>query len=337
MAEQTFAIDIGSSNICIYQKDVGLVLKEPCLVAVTKTQEGYATKALGEDAKNLQGKTDSRTSIFSPICEGEIKSDEYAFLLVKHLLKKVYKKKSLFFKDLKLVICVPTGISNFAKEKYVSLGYDLGAKEVVAIPKVICTAIGLGINISANNAHMVVDIGGGTIDVGVINLNSIIEGSTLGLGGRGMDTAIMEVLKNRYGIEIGSLTAQKLKEEIGSLFINDHASLEVSGVNVATKTPASVVCSASDIQYAITPFMTEIIRVVETTINQLEPEISADVARNGIYLAGGLSKISGIEKYFRNHLNILVYTVDNSEDACIVGAGKLISDQEFLDKVIYEL
>ena len=97
MAEQTFAIDIGSSNICIYQKGVGLVLKEPCLVAATKTQDGYAIKALGEDAKNLQGKTDSRTLIFSPIGEGEIKSDEYAYELTKHLLKKVYKKKVFVF------------------------------------------------------------------------------------------------------------------------------------------------------------------------------------------------------------------------------------------------
>ena len=337
MAEQTFAIDIGNSNISIYQKGVGLVLKEPCLVAATKTQDGYAIKALGEDAKNLQGKTDSRTLIFSPIGEGEIKSDEYAYELTKHLLKKVYKKKSLFFKDLKLVVCIPTGASNQTKEKYVSLGYDLGAKEVIAIPKVICTAIGLGINISANNAHMVVDLGGGTIDVGVINLNSIIEGSTLGIGGRGMDTAIMEVLKDKYGVEIGSLSAQKLKEEIGSLFTNDNAMQEVSGVNVATKTPASIVCTATDIQYGIMPFMTEIIRVVETTINQLEPEISSDVARNGIYLAGGISKIPGIEKYFRKHLNIMIYTVDNNENACIMGAGKLISDQQLLDKVLYEL
>ena len=337
MAEQTFAIDIGSSNISIYQKGVGLVLKEPCLVAATKTQTGYVIKALGEDAKNLQGKTDSRTAIFSPIGDGEIQSEEYAFQLTKHLLKKVYKKKSLFFKDLKLVICIPTGASTHSKEKYVSLGYDLGAKEVIAIPKVICTAIGLDINVSANNAHLVVDLGGGTADVGVINLNSIIEGSTLALGGRGMDAAIVEVLKDKYGVEIGMLSAQKLKEEIGSLFKNDNATQEVSGVNIATKTPASIIVNATDVQDGIIPFITEIIRVVETTINQLEPEISSDVARNGIYLAGGLSKIPGIEKYFRKHLNIMIFTVDNSENACIEGAGRLISDQQLLDKVLYEL
>ena len=325
MAEQTFAIDIGSSNISIYQKGVGLVLKEPCLVAATKTQTGYVIKALGEDAKNLQGKTDSRTAIFSPIGDGEIQSEEYAFQLTKHLLKKVYKKKSLFFKDLKLIICIPTGASTHSKEKYVSLGYDLGAKEVIAIPKVICTAIGLDINVSANNAHLVVDLGGGTADVGVINLNSIIEGSTLALGGRGMDAAIVEVLKDKYGVEIGSL------------FKNDNATQEVSGVNIATKTPASIIVNATDVQDGIIPFITEIIRVVETTINQLEPEISSDVARNGIYLAGGLSKIPGIEKYFRKHLNIMIFTVDNSENACIEGAGRLISDQQLLDKVLYEL
>lgn len=336
MAEITLAIDFGSSNVWIFQKDVGLVLKEPCLIAATQSDNGYIIKALGEDAKNMQGKTDSRTIIFSPISEGVIKSPDYALELMKHLLKKSVGTIRMFTK-LKIVVCVPTGITEEEKQKYISLCSSLGAKEVIAIPKIICSAYGLGINISANNAHLVVDIGGGTIDVGVINLNSLIEGATLGLGGRGMDTAIVETIKDKYGLEIGALTAQKLKEDIGSLFANDNANMEATGVNITTKSPASVVVHATDVQSAIIPFFDEVVRVIETTINQLEPEISSDVARNGIYLAGGISKISGIEKYLRNILKISVFANENGENACIYGAGKLISNQELFDKILYEL
>ena len=121
------------------------------------------------------------------------------------------------------------------------------------------------------------------------------------------------------------------------MFVNDSANSEVVGMNMLTKTPASIVCYASDVRYAITPFMEEVVRLIETTINQLEPEISADVVRNGIYLAGGISKISGIEKYIRNALKISVFGADNGENACILGAGRLILDQDLLDKVLYEL
>ena len=334
--EITLAIDIGSSNISIYQKNVGLVLKEPCLIVAKQTSQGYVIRAVGKDAKNLQGKTDASTTIFSPIAEGVIKSEEYAEKLLKELIKKVVPNKSIFTK-LKILVCVPTGIDTTEKEKYINLCYSVGAKEVIAIPKILTACYGLGINISANNAHFVVDMGGGSVDVGVINLNSIIEGATLGLGGRGMDTAIMEVLKDKYNIEIGAKTAQKLKEEIGSLFENDNASMEVSGINCTTKTPMTITCTAIDVQYAILPFINEIIKVLDVTINQLEPEISADVVRNGIYISGGLSKIAGIEKYLRNNLNVAVYSVDNGEDACIYGAGRLLGDTKLLEKVLYEL
>lgn len=336
MAEITLAIDFGSSNTFISRKDVGLVLKEPTLICASVSDDGYVIKALGQEAKEMQGKTDEQTVIFSPISQGEIKSFEYASLLLRNFINKSIGKKGLFDR-LKILICVPTGITEESKQAYVNVCKSVGAKTVIAVPKIICSAYGAGVNIGANNAQFVIDIGGGTIDSAVINLSSIIEGSTLALGGRAMDTAISELVKNKYGVEIGILTANKVKESIGSLFDGDNASMEVCGIDLVSKLPVNLPIFASDIQEAIAPFLDEIIRVIETTINILPPEISGDVCRNGLVICGGFSKIAGIVKFFRSVFNLPVTVIDTSENTCIIGASKLINHDDVLEKVLLEL
>ena len=336
MADIQIAVDFGGTYTSIFKKGDGLVLKEPTLIAALQTDGGLQIKALGTKAKEIQGKTDNRTIVFSPIVNGQIKSKEYASLLLKYFLEKILTKKGVFFKIKCLVPC-PVGFSEEQKEEYRAVFLGAGVGEVVFIPKILCSAYGGDVNIFANNAYMVVDGGGVSTDIGVINMGAIIEGATLGLGARTIDNELVKLVALKYNVQIGLATAQKIKEEIGSLYNNDTANMEVSGMDTRTKAPASVVVYASDVKMAIVPLLTEVIRIMETTLNILPPEISADVAKNGIVLTGGLASISGIEKYLRKELNLAVSVADESSNACILGAGKLLSNIKELKQVLSEI
>lgn len=333
MSETLIAVDFGGSYTSIYKKDCGLVLKEPTLICAIMTQNGYEVKAMGVEAKEIQGKTDDRTLVFSPISEGVIKSPDYATILLKHFLDKIITKKGLFSKIKCLVPC-PTGLTNEEKEEYKKVFLGAGVSEIIFVPRLLCSAYGSEINIFSNSANLVVDIGGVSTDIGVINLGSIIDGATLAVGGKAIDAQIVRTVLNKYGVEIGLVSAQKIKEEIGSLYSNDTANMDVVGVDSKTKQPASVVVYASDVKESVLPLLLEITRIIETTLNILPPEISGDVAKNGILLTGGFADIFGIEKYLRNEINLPVRVSNQTKNACILGAGKLLSNMSELKKVL---
>ncbi len=335
MAETLIAVDFGGAYTCIYKKDDGLVLKEPTLIGAVMTENGYEVKMMGISAKDIQGKTDNRTVVFSPISEGVVKSTEYATILLKYFLDKILPRT--FLSKVKCLVPCPTGITAEEKEDYKTVFMNAGINEVIFVPRVLCSAYGGGINIFANNANMILDIGGVSTDIGVINMGAIIEGATLAVGGKAIDAQIVRIVSQKYGVEIGLSSAQKIKEEVGSLYSNDTANIEINGVDVRTKTPVSVVVYATDVKEAVTPLLTEINRIVETTLNILPPEISADVAKNGILVTGGFADISGLEKYMRKELNLTIKIADNNANACILGAGKLLSNLKELKMVINEM
>lgn len=336
MSEILIAVDFGGSYTSIYRKDCGLVLKEPTLIGAIMTNSGYEVKVMGAKAKEIQGKTDDRTVVFSPVSEGVIKSPDYATILLKYFLDKVIPKKSIFTK-IKCVIPYPVGLSQEEKEDYKKVFLNVGISDVIFIPRLLCSCYGGGINIFANSANMVIDIGGVSTDVGVINLGALIDGATLCVGGKAIDAQIVRTVSSKYGVEIGLTSAQKLKEEIGSLYSNDTANMEVMGVDIKTKVPASVVVYATDIKMSVLPLLTEIARIVETTLNILPPEISADVAKNGILVTGGFATIAGLERYLQNELNLPVTIAEDAPNACILGAGKLLANFSELKKVLTEL
>ena len=333
MAETILSVDFGGSNTSIYVKDYGLVLKEPTLIGAIMTENGYEVKAMGMEAKEIQGKTDARTIIFSPISEGVIKSPDYATILLKHFLDKIISKKKWLSK-IKCVVPCPTGLTKEEKEDYKKVFLGAGVNEIIFVPRLLCSAYGSGINIFSNNANLIVDIGGVSTDVGVINLGTIIDGATLAVGGKAIDAQIVRTVSSKYGVEIGLSSAQKLKEEIGSLYSNDIANMEIVGVDIKTKTPANVVVYATDVKEAVLPLLLEITRIIETTLNILPPEISSDVAKNGILITGGFAQIAGLEKYLIKELNLPVKITDNAANSCILGAGKLLANLSELKKLI---
>ncbi len=336
MAETLIAVDFGGSYTSIYKKDSGLVLKEPTLICAIMTENGYEVKAMGNEAKDIQGKTDNRTIVFSPVSEGVIKSPDYATILLKHFLDKIIPKKS-FFSKVKCLVPCPTGITEEEKKDYLNVFQSAGIKDVIFVPRLICSAYGAGFNVFSNSANLIVDIGGVSTDIGVVNLGTIIEGATLAVGGKAIDAQIVRTVSQKYGVEIGLLSAQKLKEEIGSLYSNDTANMEVNGVDVKTKAPAGTLVYATDIKEAVLPLLLEITRIIETTLNILPPEISSDVAKNGVIITGGFADIAGLSKYLTKEIGLHVAVAENASNASIIGAGKLLSNTAELKKILNEL
>lgn len=333
MAEVMLAIDFGGSYTKIFRKDFGLVLKEATLIGAVKNQDGYDVKYLGDQAKQIQGKTNEQTIVFSPVSEGQIKAPEYATVLLKHFLKKVVPNTNIFTK-IKCLAVYPTGLDEKSRQVYKQVFESAGIKEVTLLPKCLCSAYGTNNNIFAFSSCMVIDFGGVSVDVGVINMGSVISGATLGVGGKSIDNQIVKLVNLKYGVEIGMSSAQKIKEEIASLFSNDTANLEITGMDFKTKTPTSVVVYASDIRECIIPLLDEAVKISQTILNSLSPEISADIIKNGVFIAGEMSNIVGLERYLRKQLNLPIKIVEESPKACILGAGKLLSQTNLIKKLL---
>lgn len=324
-------IELGGVNTSIYRKNQGLVLKEPTLVCAVSAGDSYVIKALGDDAAKLQGKTNDRTYIFSPIVCGEIKSMDYAVELLKYFLDKVNVKK--FFKE-KALICVPAGITEEGKKDIKKLCALSGLGKVSLIPSIICSAYQSGLPVNTPKTTFCVNIGGTLTDIASINMNSILKGITLEMGGRYIDLEITDLLARQFQMTISVATAKRIKEEISSLLENDIREMEVIGTEEKTGRPKQITITSEDIRPILISFMQDIITAIETGINICPPEVSADIAKNGVFICGGLASIQGIEKYLKKQLNIEVKVINEKENATILGAGRLLNDKKILNEII---
>ncbi len=329
MIKYRYAIEIGGSYTKIYVKDNGFALCEPSLVAAEPTAQGYKVIGLGKQAKDMLGKTNDSVEVFSPISNGEIINYEYLKELLTYFFAKLdFKKK----RDC-IVVLINVGLSQKHKELLLSLMYEIGFKEVMLIPAVVCSLLGAGKNISSTKTNMIVNIGGANTDIAVVNMNSIVKGATLGLGGRAVDVAIANTIAYNHGIVIGLNASEKLKIEVGSLYPNDTLNMEVTGVDVESKLPRSYIISSNDLLPVLEPFFEEIVRSVDVTITSLPPELSTDIINNGVYFVGGMSKTNGLESYLKGHFRYPFKIIDDCENVSILGAGKLLDNPLLLDKI----
>ncbi len=331
MVRYKYAIEMGGANTKIYVKDSGFALCEPTLVAAKPTPEGYKVLALGKEAKKLMGKTDDSVEVFSPIVNGVIVNYEYCQKLLEYFFKKVeYRKKRE-----NVMVLVNCALSNEDRNLYQKLLHSVGFKEVALVPSVMCACLGVGKNISSTRTTMVVSMGGANTDIAVINMNSLIKGATLGIGGRAIDSAIAHEIAYRKGIVLGLGTAEALKSAVGSLFINDTLNMEVTGVELETKIPTTYIITAKDLYPIIEPYFNEIIKAVEVTITSLPPEISTDIINNGVMFVGGLARMAGFDEYLKRNFRFPAVVVrHDGEYVTIKGAGKLLDDEVLLNKIV---
>ncbi len=333
MRKVKYAIEMGGGYTCIYVKGEGLALKEPSLIAAEPTADGFKVIAMGNDAKKLVGKTKENVEIFTPCAYGENSNYEYSVILLKHFLSKVGFKS---FED-RAIFVVPCGLTAHEKENILNVCEGANLGHVVLVPSVLCSCVGEGRNIDSSKVNMIVDIGGTATDIAVINMSSIIKGATVGIGGKRIDASIVNFLAYSEGLVIGLPTAEILKNEVGSLYENDTLNMEVTGVDVETKTPKTVCLFSSELRKAIEPFYSEIVRAIDTTINTLPPEIVADIINNKILIVGGGAKMQGLDDYLNKHLKYPCQISEDVDNVTILGAGKLLSDSQLLDNIIKNL
>lgn len=329
-----YAIDLGGSYTTIYSRKEGFVLKEPTMVAVEEVRGIYKIKALGKEAKQLVWKTPESVEVFNPVSNGVIENYEYAQIMLKYFLEKINFKKNRST----AVVLVHAGITTEEKNLYRRLFEDVGFLDVDFLPSVLCSAYGAGKNISSARASIVVNIGGSVTDIATVNLNSLMQGVTLGIGGRVMDIAISNSIamskKNKNGVLIGLPTAEKLKNEVGSLYDGDSQNMEVMGTDLTTKVPTSIVVGSEELKPVLEAFFEEILRTIEVTITTLPPEVTQDIINNGIIFTGGVANITGFESFLKKNLSYPFMIAKDPEDVTILGAGKLLADKELLDIVI---
>lgn len=330
MAKTILAIDFGSGNTSIYKKQVGLVLKEPTMVAVNEDMDTCKVVEFGQNAKKMLGKTNSDIKFLSPVMSGLIINLSLAEKLLSYFLNKILFSNEKF----DIVFTVPCGLTDEEILNFKNLGLKLGAGKVFLVPSVLTALLGSNFNIDKANGILSLNLGAGTIDMAICSLSSILKGYSLGFGGNKIDEAIKLYVEQFLDMQISNQVAERLKIEAGSLFLHDLTNCEFSGVDINTKSPKTEVLGASQLRDTLEFYFQKVYMAIKVLINSSSPDIVADLSINGIVVSGALANLTGLENYLSKNLNLPITISEDCENAVILGAGKLIADNRYLKKVV---
>lgn len=328
----TLAVKLGSSNTSIYKLGEGLVLFEPSLVAYTGEGRAKNVIAVGGNAKKMQGRTDNSVVVTSPISGGKISDPELATIMLKTYLSRVIPS-FLIKPKLKAVVTIPLGLSQKERKLLELVFNTAGVQDVVIIPSIIAGAIGYNLPVSEPEGLCLVNIGGGSTDVAIVSVNSIVFGINVSIGGQTLDIAIEDAILKTYQLKIGKGVAEKIKEEIGSLYSNDASNTEVNGIDEVSGDAKCVVVESAVIYNAIVDFYDKIASSIQATIKTCPANLVEDVYNRGVFMMGGSSLVTGAEQYFRRRMNIPVIIQDNTTAVDVIGAGKILTDNKLLKEL----
>ena len=324
------SIDLGSSMTKIYRADTnsGVVLAEPSCVAVAG--EGQEIKAIGKDAKNLIGKTAEYTSIIYPIYEGEIVDMRLAAAMLKEFLTRIGIKSSAL-RRAQVVLSVPCGASERVLEGYVALAEECGLNKVFFVEQPFLAAVGAGAVMSDSDPVFCLDIGGGVTNVAVVSADGIIAGVSMNIGGNNMDANILARVARVNGLKIGALTAEKLKNEIGSLSPTARGTMVAEGSSTETLRPAASSVQASELSECIRVYVDKILEYAGAVLRKLPAEVAATVNRNGVYLSGGVMKLPYLPQYICAKLEMRYHIYEEPQYATVIGGGAVVRDKALLN------
>lgn len=326
------ALKIGSTYTSLFLSGGGVVLREPTVIAFDGEPSESNIRAVGYEALAMQGKAVDRIVIVSPVRNGVITDDYALFLLLKRFLSKIYPSSYIFKPRVKAVVGIPLGLEARMRDAYENVCYSAGINNVTLVPNILMCGIGLDLPVSSERGGIVVNIGGGITEIAVFALSQIISGYSVSIGGSVLDRAIMDSLMGKYNLKIGLQTARKLREEVGSLFVNDTAAMTITGMDVRTKIPGKITVNSSDLYEVLQPYYIKIADAIGNVIKACPPEIAGELF-NGIHISGGASKIPGLSETIYERLKLRVNLAPNPELAAIIGGGKLLSDKDLLREI----
>lgn len=322
------AIDLGSSMTKIYRADTnsGVVLAEPSCVAVVENEE---IRAIGKDAKNLIGKTAEFTTIVYPIYEGEIVNHRLAEAMLKEFLSRIDLKSSAV-KRAQVLVSVPCGLSERSLAEYALLMEECGLKKVWFVEQPYLAALGAGAVLSDTDPVFCLDIGGGVSNAAVVSADGIIAGISLNIGGNNMDANIIGRLADGNKLLVGALTAEKIKNELGSLSPSALGTMVAEGSSTETCQPAAASVQAADLSECIRVYINKVLEYVMEMLRTLPAEVAATVNRNGVNLSGGIMKIPYVPQYIGSHLGIRFRVCEEPQFATVLGGGFMLRDKAAL-------
>jgi len=330
------AIDLGTANTLIYMRGHGIVLNEPSVVAIRQDGGPNGKKVIqqvGLAAKQMLGRTPGSITAIRPMKDGVIADFTVTEQMLKQFIKKVQPSR-LFSASPRIVICVPCGSTQVERRAIRESAYGAGARKVELIEEPMAAAIGANLPIEEATGSMVVDIGGGTTEVGVISLGGIVYANSVRVGGDKFDEAIINYIRRNYGMLIGETTAENIKKQIGSAFPGSEVrEMEVKGRNLAEGIPRSFTISSNEILEALTDPLNSIVSAVKSALEQTPPELGADIADKGMVLTGGGALLRDIDRLLMEETGLPVIIADDPLTCVVRGSGIALEKMDQLEGI----
>lgn len=331
MAGADIGIDLGTANVLVYVDGKGIVLQEPSVVAIEKRTN--TVLAVGNEARKMIGRTPANIVAIKPLKDGVISDYEATEKMLKYFTEKIVEKKG--FRRLvmpRIMVCVPTGVTEVEKRAVEEATREAGAREVYIIEEPIAAAIGAGMDISLPNGNMVIDIGGGTTDIAVISLGGAVVSDSIKVGGDKFDAAISAYIKKKHNLLIGERSAEQLKIEIGTAMKDgEKKSMKISGRNMVKGLPETIEVSSEEIADALEECIKQIIATTKIVLEKTPPELAADISTSGIVMTGGGALLKNLDKRIEEATGIKVIVADDPLSCVARGTGSSLSTLDLLE------
>lgn len=326
------AIDLGTANTLIYIRDKGIVLNEPSIIAVERSNRRHVVE-IGMNALMMHERTHKEIVTVRPLKDGVIADFESAEQLIRGLIRKI--QKNWYSSIRRMVICVPSGITEVEKRAVRDSAEHAGAKQVFLVEEPMAAAIGIGLDVMEPVGNMVVDIGGGTTEIAVIALSGIVVDESIRVGGDELDAAIVQAFRKNHNLLIGERTAELIKKEIGSAVeLDPELELSVRGRDLVTGIPRVRTVSSEDVREALTYAVSQIVAAVMRALERTPPELGGDVLERGIMLTGGGALLKGLDELLRSRVELPVYVAEDPLTAVARGTGAILENLEYYNKVL---
>lgn len=321
MFDIDLGIDLGTASVLVYVKGKGVVLKEPSVVVYDRDKN--IVKAIGEEARQMIGRTPGNIIAVRPLKQGVISDYAMTERMVKYFIQKAIGRRT--YRRPRVSVCVPSGATEVEIRAVKTSTYQAGAREVVIVEEPLAAAIGSGIDINKPFGNMIVDIGGGTTDIAVISLGGIVESASIKTAGDDFDEAIIKYMRRVHNLLIGDRTAEEIKIAIGTCFKqSDIMTMEVTGRNLVTGLPKTINVTSDEVCEALSTATGKIIEAIHAVLEKTPPELAADIASRGIVLAGGGALLRGLEELIGQKTGINTMTAEDPMTAVAIGTGRYL-------------
>lgn len=325
-------IDLGTANTLIYMRGKGIIIREPSVVAVDK--KAGQVRYVGQEAKDVIGRTPGSITAVRPLKDGVIADFDMTSIMLAQFIKKALKGKN----KARVIICIPSGVTEVERRAVKESAQQAGAKRVSIIEEPMAAAIGAGLPVAEPMGSMIVDIGGGTSEVAIISLGGIVTSRSVRVAGDEFDNAIINYIKKKYNLLIGERTAENIKTGIGSAFQVDQKEpvMDIKGRNLLNGLPENITITSAEIREALSEPLSHVIEAIKTTLEKCPPELASDIIESGIMLAGGGALLRGLDRLITEETGMPVKIAERPLDCVADGTGKVLENIDKLEDVLSE-